>query len=409
MKVVMRGQRVRLYPTEGQRRLARRCFDQVRMVYNQALHQVESAYREGQPVSFNEIGARWTAFKRSDGSWTDVPSTVATQTLRHLQAGFAQFFANVKKAVTPAGYPQLKGKFWLPSASFQIDPRKGGNKRLWSQGRLQLPGLGACTVRGLRIGGSLPKTVTLSLDGGGAYWLSFSHNAEVQDLPAPIRASVGVDLGLSHFATLSDGTVIENPRFLEHALRGLRSEQRALSRSAPKSVRREKQRRRVARLHARVAAQRQDFLQKTSTSLIQRYQIIGVEDLNVRGMASNHRLARRIADAGFGEFVRLLEYKASWYGRDVLKCGRWDPTTQVCSACGGRNKAYLSLRIRAWTCEGCGARHDRDLNAARNVLRYALGTSVGVEDSNHRDGSGSPLKRELSKRHVGAVITTANA
>lgn len=379
------------------------------MVYNQALHLYESAYREERRLSFNEISAQWTLFKRADGSWDDVPSAVATQSLRHLQAAFTRFFANAKKGVRPAGYPQSKGRTWAPSASFQIPNRRPENDRLWATGTLRVPGFGPCKVRGLRIGGSLPKTVTLSRDRSGAYWWSFTHEADLQELQQPSAASVGIDLGITRFATLSDGTVIDNPRFLEKALRALRSEQRAMSRCEPKSTRREKRRRRIARLHAKVTAQRQDFLQKTTTALIRRYRLIGIEDLNVRGMMQNRRLARRLSDVGFGGFVRLLEYKSYWYGRDVLKCGRWDPTTQACSVCGGRNEARLSLSVRTWTCESCGAQHDRDFNAARNVLHYALGTSVGVEGSDHREVSGSPKKRERPYENATTVLATAAA
>lgn len=405
----MRGQRVRFYPTAGQRRLVKRCFEQVQMVYNQALHQFEIAYREERKLTFNQISAGWTAFKRADGSWDDVPSTVATQTLRHLQSGFSRFFANVKQGVSPAGYPTPKGRFWTPSASFQIDPRLKSNLEFWAAGTLQLPGFGPCKVRGLRPDGSMPKTIALSRDGAGRYWLSFNHEAELSAMAAPVEERVGIDLGIARFATLSDGTIIENPRHLQRSLKQLRREQRALSRCQPKSNRREKRRRRVAQIHARVAAQRQDFLQKTSTTLVRRYRIIGVEDLNVRGMGRNRRLARHIADAGLGEFVRLLEYKSTWYGRSVLKCGRWDPTSQVCSACGGRSEQRLSLSARTWTCEGCGIRHDRDLNAAHNVLRYALGIERGVEGSHHPDVSGSPVKRVLPKRHAKTVRTTVAA
>ena len=405
---ILSGQRVRWYPSKGQKALARRCFDVSKMVYNQSLAQLESAYRSEQKLSVYDVSKRWTEFKRT-GEYQDVPSSVAKNTMRHLDAAFKGFFASVKKGAKPA-YPKQKGRFSPDQFSLAIDPRHLDKSEAWAAGRILLPGFGLCKTSGIRAGGQ-PKTVAVSRDALGRYWLSFCHERVLNELGAPSEGAgsmVGIDLGISTFATLSDGSKIENPRHLQRQLKALKRSQRALSRCMAKSNRRAKRKLVVAKLHAKVAASRADFLHKTSTGILKRFDLVAVEDLNVKGMMANKRLARHIGDLGLSEFVRQLEYKAKWYGRSVLKCGRWDPTSQICSACSDRG-CKLSLSVRSWTCQKCGAVHDRDGNAARNVLSFALRNRVGVEGQEPRRVAGDPSKRELLVDHAEAHTTCAAA
>lgn len=395
---VLTGQRARWYPTRGQRVLARQCFDQARMVYTQALAQMEDAYGRGAKLSTFDVSKRWTEFKRAHEQHQQQPSSVAGQALRHLDAAYKSFFRRMKSGHGPAGFPKLKGKFAPAQFSLAIDPRHADKAKAWVVGRVLLPGFGLCKLRGARIEGSQPKTIAVSRDPAGRYWISFSNERTPKDLGEPSEGAgsmVGIDLGIETFITLSDGTKIANPRHMKRRLRALRCSQRALSRCQTRSRRRYKRRLAVARLHAKVTQAREDFIHQTSAAVLKRYGTVAVEDLNLKGMVKNRRLARHIQDLGLAKFVQALEYKARWYGRSVLKAGRWDPTSQVCSACGDRSLKLL-LSVRKWTCQKCGAQHDRDENAAVNVLRFALAGKAGsVEGSTHSVVSRIPVKREL--------------
>ena len=216
-------------------------------------------------------------------------------------------------------------------------------------------------------------SVTVSLDAAGRYFATFlCTNVPSKDAPATDR-EVGIDLGVKTLATLSDGTKIENPRGLERYERKLAREQRRLSRrkgarkSEKQSRRYLKQRKRVARIHAKIADARTDALHKVTTMLADENQVLCMEDLNAKGMMKNHHLAKAVTDASFGEFARLLEYKCAERGRSLVKIGRFYPSSKTCSACGHRLDA-LPLSVRSWDCPACGAHHDRDVNAARNIL-----------------------------------------
>lgn len=242
---------------------------------------------------------------------------------------------------------------------------RNANFRVLSNGKLRLPKVGDLEVRWSRELPSEPSSVTVILDASGRYHVSFV--VETQDAPLPPSDSeVGIDLGLASFAVLSSGRVVDNPRFLRNAERRLRRAQQALSRKQKGSANRAKAVRRVARLHARVVDTRRDWLHKESTRVIRENQAVYVEDLAVSGLART-RLAKSVNDAGWSTFTSMLEYKAARYGRTFARIDRWEPTSQVCSACGVQD-GPKPLSVREWTCPHCGTTHDRDLNAARNIL-----------------------------------------
>jgi putative transposase len=253
--------------------------------------------------------------------------------------------------------------------------------------RLRLPGIGDVPVRWSRAlpsEPSEPSSVTVTVDAAGRYHASFV--VEAPDAPlSPVDREVGIDLGLTHFAVLSDGTKVDAPRFARKAQAKLRRAQKELARRQKGSANREKSRRKVAHAHARVADTRRDWLHKLSSTIVQENQLVAVEDLAVSGLART-RLARSVHDAGWSTFVAMLEYKARRAGRAFVRVDRWFPSTRACSACGAIGEAK-PLHVREWTC-GCGTTHDRDVNAARNIL--AAGRAVMPVELMSAAPSGAP-------------------
>ncbi|NUR31286.1 MAG: transposase [Catenulispora sp.] len=235
-------------------------------------------------------------------------------------------------------------------------------------GRLYVAKVGELVVRWCRPLPSVPSSVTVSRDAADRYWASFVVDVEPDPLPA-IDVECGIDLRLTYFAVLSDGSKIASPRFLRRAERKLKQAQRELSRKQKGSANWRKARKRVARQHAKVADRRRDWHHQASTRIIRENQAVYVEDLAVAALARS-RLAKSVRDAGWTRFVDMLEYKARRYGREFRKVHRFAPTTRLCSTCGACGER-LGLNVRDWTCRSCGMRHDRDVNAARNIL--ALG------------------------------------
>lgn len=313
-----------------------------------------------------ESSAALTAWKRS-GEFDflfEVSSVPLQQALRHLQAAFANFFAKRAK------YPTFKSrKKSRTSAEYTRSAFR------WRDGTLTLAKmdepLNIVWSRALPDGVE-PSTVTVSRDAAGRWFASMLVEEKISPLP-PVEASVGVDAGVSALVTLSTGEKIVNPRH-ERADRGkLAKAQRDLARKAKGSANRAKARLRVAKVYARIADRRRDFLHKLSTRLVRENQAIAVEDLTVRNMVKNRKLARAISDASWRELRSMLEYKAAWYGRELVAVDRWFPSSKLCSACGTLQER-MPLSVREWTC-ACGAVHDRDVNAAKNVLAAGLAES----------------------------------
>ena len=290
-----------------------------------------------------------------------MPATCLTQTLRDQDAAFSHFFRRVKAGETP-GYPKFRSRYdQAVSLRFQ-----GVSLPQWAKGAVSLPKLGPVKIAEALPNVARPDMVTLRRDPDGRYYVTFSAKVEIEALPAVNRA-VGIDLGLTHLATLSTGEKIENPRHLANRLRYLRQQQRCLSRRVKGSKRREKQRLRVAKAHRKVADCRSYELHKLTTRLVREFDLIAIEDLAVKNMIQHPRLARAIADAGWGEARRQLECKCAWYGRTLAVVDRWLPSSKTCSACGHKLEK-LALSVRGWTCPDCGAVHDRDHNASQNIL-----------------------------------------
>jgi putative transposase len=360
----------RLYPAPGQRPGLARAFGCARVVFNDALAAWEAAYQAGAPyLTDGELSARLTASKATAGRvWlNDVSAVVLQQALADLNTAYRNYFASRtgKRNGPKVGKPRFRSrKDHRQSIRFTANARF----KVLGNGKLRLPKIGDVPVRWSRPLSSEPSSVTVIRDSTGRYFASFVVETSPNALPqtGPV---IGIDLGLGHFAVLSDGRKVTAPRFLRRAETLLKRRQRELSRKQKGSVNRDKARREVARAHARVADARRDFHHQLSTALIRDNQAVAVEDLAVHGLART-RLAKSVHDAGWSAFVGMLDYKARLYGREFHRIGRFTPTSQTCSACGAKD-GPKPLHVRIWQCRSCGAWLDRDINAAVNVARAA--------------------------------------
>jgi putative transposase len=374
----------RLYPSPGQRAALARAFGCARVVFNDALRARQDAHVAGLPyVTDAELSARLTSAKAShELTWLgEVSAVVLQQALADLNAAYRNFFDSVTgrrkgPRVAPPRFRSRKDHMqairFTRNARFSITP---GSK-------LRLPKIGDVPVRWSRDLPSAPSSVTVIKDAAGRYFASFVVQTVPETLPGA-ESVIGIDLGLTHFAVLSDGRKIASPRFLRRAEKKLRRSQRSLSRKQEGSKNRDKARVTVARAHARVADARRDFHHQLSTALIRENQAVAVEDLCVTALART-RLAKSVHDAGWSAFVSLLEYKARLYGRDFHRIGRFEPTSQTCSACGVKD-GPKPLHVREWQCGACGVWLDRDINAAVNVAQ-AAGLAVSACGAQVRPG-----------------------
>jgi putative transposase len=388
MPTVKRAYRYRCYPTPAQAAELARTFGCVRLVYNRALEARTSAwYQQQRRVSYVQTSAMLTAWKQTEelAFLNEVSSVPLQQALRHLQSAFVAFWAG------RARYPRFKSrKRHRDAAEYTRSAFR------FRDGQLTLAKvIGPLAIRWSRPlpAGAAPSTVTVSRDPAGRWFVSLLVTEAMAPLP-PSSGQVGIDAGLTSLVTLSTGEKVTNPRYERTDRVRLAKAQRALARKQPGSANRAKARRKVARVHARIADRRRDHLHKLSTRLVRENQAIAIEELNVRGMTGNHALARAISDAAWADLRRMLEYKCAWYGRELRVVDRWLPSTKTCSACGHLAGA-LPLSAREWTCQGCGAWQDRDVNAARNILAAGLAAAAC--------GAGVRPQRDFSRRRRSAV------
>ncbi|MBY8870397.1 transposase [Micromonospora sp. PLK6-60] len=357
----------RVYPTPGQQEALAKAFGCARVVFNDGLRLRQRAREAGgKYVSDAELSKRVITQAKAtpERAWLgEVSAVVLQQALADLNAAYRNFFASIsgKRRGRKAAPPRFRSRKDNRQA---IRFTKNSRFKVLDNGRLRLPKIGDLAVRWSRRLPSDPSSVTIIRDAAGRYFASFV--VQTTDGPLPPAASeVGIDLGLTHFAVLSDGTKVAAPKFLRRAARTLRRLQQALSRKQKGSANRKKAVVKVAMAHARVADTRRDWQHKLSTRIIRDNQAVYVEDLCVAGLGRT-RLARSVHDAGWASFTDMLEYKAARYGRTFARVDRFFPSTRMCSRCGRINDK-MALKVRAWECS-CGAAHDRDVNAAINVL-----------------------------------------
>jgi putative transposase len=375
----------RLYPTPGQAQSLARAFGCARVVFNDALAARQAAHTAGQPyITDADISKRLTQAKADPArAWLcEVSSVVLQQAVADCNQAYRNFFSSLtgKRKGPKVGPPRFRSR---KDSRQAIRFTASARFKVLDNGRLRLPKIGDVGVRWSRPLPAVPSSVTVIRDASGRYFASFVVQANREPLPQA-EAECGIDLGLGHFAVLDDGRKIAAPRYLRRAEKKLGKAQRDLSRKQKGSSNRNKARVRVARAHAKVTCARRDFHHKLSTTLIRENQAVYVEDLAVQGLART-RLAKSVHDAGWSAFVNMLQYKARLYGREFRKIGRFEPTSQVCSACGVKD-GPKPLAVRAWSCAVCQTVHDRDVNAARNIL--ALGRR---ERLNARGGQVRPV------------------
>ena len=371
----LKAYKFRIYPTEEQEIFFAKTFGCVRKVYNLMLNDRKKAYEEVKNDPSKKMTFPTPAkYKKEFPFLKEVDSLALANAQLHLDKAYKNFFRN--KSV---GFPRFKSKK-NPVQSYTTNNQKGTVALIDSK-FIKIPKLKSLVrIKLHRQPKGMIKSATISRHSSGKYYISLLCKEEISELPKT-NSAIGIDLGITDFAILSDGQKIDNNRFTSKMEKKLKREQRKLSKRAllaknkgiPLSEAKnyQKQKRKVARLHEKVMNQRTDFLNKLSTEIIKNHDIICIEDLNVKGMLRNHKLARSISDVSWSSFVAKLQYKADWYGREIIKVDQWFPSSQICSECGHKD-GKKSLDIREWTCPICHTHHDRDINASINILTEGL-------------------------------------
>ena len=364
----------RIYPNKDQEILINKTIGCTRFVYNHMLNMWNNSYKEtGNGLSYYSCSAMLPSMKKmEETNWLKEVDSIALQSsVRNLSDAFDRFFKE----------QNAKPKFKTKKNPTQSYITKNINRSIDIVGNdIKLPKLGLVKFANSRQIKGRIINATVRRNPSGKHFVSILCEEEIQPLPKA-NSPIGIDLGITDFAILSDGQKVDNNRFTSKMEKKLKQEQRKLSKRALLAKQRgdnlseaknyQKQKIKVAKLHERVANQRNDFLNKLSTEIIKNHDIICIEDLNTKGMLRNHKLAKSISDVSWSKFVAKLQYKADWYGREIIKIDKWFPSSQICSECGHKD-GNKPLNIREWTCPECYAHHDRDTNASINILNEGL-------------------------------------
>lgn len=371
----LKAYKFRIYPTEEQEIFFAKSFGCVRKVYNLMLDDRKKAYEEVKNDSSKKMNFPTPAkYKEEFPFLKEVDSLALANAQLNLDKAYKNFFRD--KSV---GFPRFKSKK-NPVQSYTTN-NQNGTVALIDNKFIKVPKLKSLIkIKLHRQPKGIIKSATLSRHSSGKYYVSLLCKEEVSELPKS-NSAIGIDLGITDFAILSDGQKIDNNKFTSKMERKLKREQRKLSKRALLAKQKginlfeaknyQKQKRKVARLHEKVMNQRTDFLNKLSTAIIKNHDIICIEDLNTKGMLRNHKLAKSISDVSWSNFVTKLQYKADWYRREIIKVDKWFPSSQICSECGHKD-GKKPLEIREWTCPICHTHHDRDINASINILTEGL-------------------------------------
>ena len=388
-----RAYKYRFYPSDEQKQQLARTFGCVRFVYNWALRlKTDAYYDKGERLSYAALSSALTALKkREEFIWLNEVSSVPTQQcLRHLERAFLNFFEGRTE------YPAFKKKRHAQSAEYTISAFKWDGIHL-TIARQSKP-LDIVWSRPLP-DGCKPSSITISKDEADRYFVSILVEEDITPLPV-LNKMIGLDLGLKSMVITSDGHTYGNPRFFAQDEKKLAKVQRRHAKKQKGSKNRDKARKQVARVHKKIADRRRDYQHKLSTTIIRENQIVCVESLQVKNMVKNHCLAKAISDVGWSEFIRQLEYKATWYGRTLVKIDKWYPSSKRCNDCGHILDS-LPLDVRSWTCPECGVFHDRDMNAAKNILAVGLTVSAcgeAVRPGRVKTRTGTPQRNRKASQ-----------
>ena len=360
---MQKGVKFRAYPNKQQQNLINQTLGCCRLIYNKGLAMRNGAYSNGEKIDYNQTSAMLTELKKSDdfAFLRGVDSIALQQSLRDLDRGFKNFFEK------RARHPQFKSKHNNHQSYRTIN--QGDNIRIVGN-YIKLPKLGYVKIKQSMKVGRI-NNITMEHTPTGKYFVVLSVDFEPEFRPNA-GGMIGIDVGIKKFYSDSNGNMVSNPKYLEKSQRKLIREQRRLSRKQEGSNNRNKQRIKVAKIHEKITNQRNDFLQKQSTMLVSENQTICIEDLNVKGMVRNHKLAQHIASCSWSKFFTMLEYKATWYGSEIVRVPTMYPSSQTCSCCGYKNPLVKNLAVRNWECPQCHTKHDRDTNASINILNKGL-------------------------------------